>query len=133
MTEEVIIPDPPATPDTRELAVMRKQTKHFIRTAQTVITILRGGEKVPDGAGGYTTEPGEPIDPQEFRLILQGGNVASKNIDGEEIQPSYVLLGLWDADIEPEDTFVLDGRNYEVDFVRRPNGYETWAEVTYHG
>jgi hypothetical protein len=78
--------------------------------------------------------PGDPIEPQTMRLIIQGGNVASRNIDGEEISPAFVLIGEWDADLKLSDVFIQDGRNYEVMYIRDTDRrYEMWAEVVYRG
>ena len=119
--------------DSLELKVNRKNTEAFISERPETITITRGGSRTSDGAGGWTTTPGAPIQPQTFRLIIQGGNVASRNIDGEEIKPAYVMVGRHDADLKTGDMFVKDGRNYDVVYVRDNRDYEVWAEVVYRG
>ena len=129
----VTIPDPPPQSNQRELEVMRKQTREFIAHNPVTITFSRGGIKIADGAGGYTTTVGTPIDPQTFRIIPQSGANATRNVDGEEVRPDYVLIGEWDADITMDDSFTLDGRNFDVVFIRLDRSYETWAEVMYRG
>jgi hypothetical protein len=130
---EIIIPDPIGVNDP-ELAVMRRQTSNFIKAKPTTVTLLRGGTRDSDGAGGFRVTPGPPIGAQVVRLIPQGGNVASRNIDGEEINPAYVMIAGWDADVKKGDVFERNGRNHEVMFVRPDeHKYETWAEVVYRG
>lgn len=121
--------------DSRELAVMRKQTEHFIRDNPEQITLTRGGGRTSDGAGGYKVEPGDPGEPQIMRLVPQDlrSGVQSRNVDGEEVSPAYVLIGKHDADIKKDDVFTRNGRNYEVTWVRDDRRYETWAEVIYRG
>lgn len=132
---EVIIPNLPGGHDSRELNVLRKQTLKLIQEAPTSI-LLNRGTKQSNGTGGWTTTWADLDDPQDFRMIQQGGNVASRNVDGEQIKPAFVMIGMWDADVENGDKFVLDGRNYDVIYVRRvgfPTEYETWVEVVYRG
>lgn len=132
--DDVIIPDPPGVVDSTELRVLRNQTTHFINENPEDITLLRGGTRTSDGAGGWSVAPGPAIPTQTFRLIIQQkGENASRNIDGEDIHPEYVLIGQWDASIENGDVFIKDERNYEVMFVRDDRRYETWAEVVYRG
>lgn len=119
--------------DTVELKVNRRNTAAYIKDKPTSIALTHPATRDPDGAGGFTTTPAQPVGPQDFRLVIQGGNVASRNIDGEQISPAYVMIGEWDADIKTGDTFSHNGRNYEVKFVREDREYETWAEVVYRG
>lgn len=134
MPDDVIIPDPDTGRDPIELRVNRRQTLAFIAANKEDITITRGGGRAPDGAGGWTKVPvGDPIPPQAFRLIPQGGNVQARNIDGEQIKPAYVMIGAHDADIKIGDTFTHSSRDYDVIFVREDRDYETWAEVVHRG
>lgn len=120
--------------DSRELAVMRRQTDHFIKDNPVSLVMTRGGSREPDGAGGYTTVPGDAIQPQTMRLVpQQEGALQSRNVDGEEVSPEYVLIGKHDADIKTGDMFVRANRNYEVIWVRPDRRYEAWAEVVYRG
>lgn len=119
--------------DAFELKVNRKQTAAFIAEDPVRLTLTHPATRTPDGAGGYTTTPGGPADPQDFRLIIQGGNVASRNIDGAQIKPAYVMIGKHDADVKIGDTFTFNNRNYEIKYVRENRDYETWSEVVYTG
>lgn len=119
--------------DVIELRVNRKNTEHFINEDPSTFVVTRGGEKVPDGAGGWTVPPGDPVGNLTGRLVPAGGRIQSRNIDGEEIQPSYVLITTWDADVKMSDVLVKSDRNYEVLFVREDRDYETWVELIYRG
>lgn len=121
--------------DSRELAVLRKQTKQFIDDHPVSVTMTRGGARTSDGAGGYTVTPGAPIQAQTVRLIPQDqrGGTQSVNVDGEEVSPVYVIIAEHDADIKKDDVFVHNARNYEVTWVRDDKRYEIWAEVVYRG
>lgn len=119
--------------DPNELRVLRKQTTHFIKQNPTDVTIERAGNRVPDGQGGFTQVPGAPGTPQRMRKVIQGGNVATRNIDGVEITPAFVFICEFDADIRTGDEFELGGLEYHVIFVRDDRRYETWAEVAQRG
>jgi SPP1 family predicted phage head-tail adaptor len=116
----------------RELAVLRKQTAAFIRDNPVTITLNRN-VRTPNGKGGFTVTP-TPQDPQTFRKVpVNAGQTQTRNIDGVEVQPKFVLIGPYDADVTNDDTFIIDGHNYNVDFVRDDHRYETWVEATYVG
>lgn len=119
----------------RELAVMRRQTEQFIKENPTSLTVNRN-VRTPNGKGGYTMTP-TPQAPQTFRIIPQvRAGAASQNIDGEKVDPVFVLIGRWDANIGDNDTFSLGGKEYAVQHVRGAGlstAYETWAEVIYRG
>lgn len=119
----------------RELAVMRKQTSMFIKENPVDIVIQRGGTRTSDGAGGWVTSPGGAIPSQRVRLIPQqrGGALQSTNVDGERIQPEFVLIGEHDADVQTGDTFIMGGREYDITYVRIDHDYETWGEVVFRG
>lgn len=120
--------------DSREIKVLRRQTTRFIADNPTMIAFTRPGARVSDGAGGWTTGNDTPIDPQKVRLIIQPrAGLSTQNIDGEKINPVYVMIAEWDADITLNDVFMHEGRDYKIEFVREDRRYETWAEVSYHG
>jgi hypothetical protein len=122
--------------DTVERAVMRKQTKQFIDDNPITVTLYRPGAQHSDGAGGVTWDPGTDLAPQVMRLITKnqaGDSVSRTNVDGTTVQPDFVLLGEYDADVKNGDTFQLDGVEARVLYVRNDRRYETWAEVYRHG
>lgn len=117
-----------------ENEVMRRQTKHFINVYPLSIALVRT-VMTPDGSGGVKSLGPDPLDPQTFRQITQptSPQVLRRTIDGEEVQPDFVLLGEWDADIQVGDWYMKDGAKHEVVYVKEDRRYETWAEVKYRG
>lgn len=121
-----------------ELAVMRQQTNDYI-SWNPVDIVLHRSILVEDGEGGFEPAPGSPEDivSQTFRLITQNEsvNVVSQTIDGEEINPEFVLLGEYNADVKAGDWFTLADPEivYDVKFVRDNRNYEVWAGVSKRG
>jgi hypothetical protein len=116
-----------------ELAILRANTTEFIN-ADFKDIVLNRVTRTSNGAGGYTEEE-TPVDAQRMRLIPQQGNMSPlrETLDGEAVQPDYVLLGEWNADLMRWDTFVDLGRRYQVLFVHEKSSYERKGEVKYLG
>jgi hypothetical protein len=116
-----------------ENEVMRKQTKSFIDEYPQSIVLVRADTE-SDGAGGVKSTLA-PLPAQTLRQITQATNtgVFRRTIDGEEVQPDFVLLGEWDADIANGDWYMKEGAKHEIVYVRDDRRYETWAEVKYRG
>lgn len=117
-----------------ENEVMRKQTKQFIEVYPQSIPLVRTA-MIADGSGGVKSSGPSPLPAQIFRQITQptSPEVFRRTIDGEEVQPDFVLLGEWDADIAIGDWYMKDGAKHEVVYVKEDRRYETWAEVKYRG
>ena len=116
-----------------ENEVMRKQTKEFIAIYPQSLVLTRS-EMVSDGSGGVVgTLTSLPA--QTFRQITQPTNtqVFRRTIDGEEVQPDFVLLGEYDADVKIGDWYMKEGAKHEVVYVKDDRRYQTWAEVKYRG
>ena len=116
-----------------ENEVMRKQTASFIAIYPQAISLVRA-VMVPDGSGGVKGTL-STLAAQTFRQITQATNtsVFRRTIDGEEVQPDFVLLGAWDADVKIGDWYMKEGAKHEIVYVREDRRYETWAEVKYRG
>lgn len=121
-----------------DIAVLRAQTKEFIDVNPTSVVISRKNI-TSDGEGGVqhtlTVLPA-----QIMRLITQpsGSAVLRTTIEGEELTPDFVLLGVHDSDMVHGDWFMRDGAKYELVYVRDDGRsaelrYERWAEVLYRG
>lgn len=117
-----------------DLITLRKQTLQFIGYNPVEVSLLRPN-RTADGSGGWIE--GEPTElaPQTFRQITQSTNsqVFSRTIDGEEVQPDFVLLGAYDADVQTGDHYLVGEIRYDIVYVRTDRRYETWAEVVYRG
>jgi hypothetical protein len=117
-----------------ETDILRAQTKAFIDADAKAITLARRN-KVSNGSGGYDVTYVPLMTPQTLRLIPQHGNMSPlrETLDGEAVQPDYILLGEWNADISRWDTFTDNGRRYIVLFVHEKATYEKKGEVKYLG
>lgn len=115
------------------LPVLRQQTKEFIAANDTEV-ILNRITTESDGAGGLKKIL-TPLPAQSMRLIKRNTSTAvfRRTIDGQEVQPDFVLLGEYDADVETGDWFFISGRKYEIVYKQDDQRYETWAEVIYRG
>lgn len=116
-----------------ELNYLRLNTKAFIDADYKDI-VLNRVTRADNGAGGYT-EAEAPLAAQRFRLIPQQGNMSPlrETLDGEAVQPDYVLLGEWNSDMQRWDTFADGNRRYQVLFVHEKSTYERKGEVKYLG
>jgi hypothetical protein len=119
-----------------ELQMNRKNTKAFI-AADPVVVTLQTRTPVRSAIGGWITEEGEPRAPQTFKLIMQspaGGSLEQRTEDGTEREVDFILLGLWDAEIDIGDWWEDENDNiWEVRALVPSNGYETRAVIEAHG
>jgi hypothetical protein len=119
-----------------ELLINRRNTIAFIEADPVLVTfVLR--KKKTDGAGGFKwvddTEA-SPRDPQVMRLIPQNDIMpVIQTVDGFQRQPSYVLLGRWDAVMNVWDYFTVNGQKFQIVSPIRPlhtdNAYERKGDV----
>lgn len=118
---------------TAELAIQRRLTKAFIE-ADVLPVVLRRSTVTSDGAGGSVQGDPQDLQPQRMRLIPLGDGAKERfTANGEEVRPSYKLLGRYDADMERGDEFTLNGNRYEIVFVTENRQYEVKGEVAYRG
>lgn len=117
-----------------ENEVMRQQTTDFIAIYPQELALVRTA-MTADGSGGVKSLGPTPLDPQTFRQITQPTNtqILRRTIDGEEVQPDFVLLGEWNADVRVGDWYMKDGAKHEIVYVKEDRRYQTWAEVKYRG
>jgi hypothetical protein len=119
-----------------ELAIQRQLTAAFIAADYIQVTLMRS-VWTSDGAGGEVKGASAPIAPQKARLIPQSDGASSGpsqgrlTSDGEIVQPSYMLMGSYQFDVQRWDQFTVDGRRYEVVFINENRQYEVKAEVAY--
>lgn len=117
----------------QELQLQRVNTLAFIGADSFRVTLVRQ-TATSDGAGGVLHGGDAPLAPQVMRLIpQQDGGAERMTTDGEMVEPQYVLMGRWDADILRGDYFLLDGERYEVVYVNQNTQYERKGEVFYRG
>jgi hypothetical protein len=117
---------------TGELEVQRALTASFI-AADSLSVALQRNTKVATPAGGYKTIA-TTLSAQTVRLIPLGDGATERlTADGKQVQPQYMLQGIWTADFARGDTFTLSGRRYEVVFINQNTQYQVKAEVYYLG
>jgi hypothetical protein len=67
-----------------------------------------------------------------MRLIPLGdGATLRTTANGEEVTPTYMLLGEYTVDMQRWDTFTVNGRRYQVVFINENQQYEVKGEVAY--
>jgi hypothetical protein len=116
-----------------ELALQRRLTRRFIEADSLTVVLMRS-VPVSDGEGGTVRGVPTALPAQVMRLIpLQDGADEQLTADGLQVSPSYMLMGVWDADMDRWDQFTVDGKRYEVVSVNQNLQYETKGEVAYRG
>jgi hypothetical protein len=118
---------------TGELALQRRLTRYFI-AADSLDVVLMRSSYTDDGEGGSVRGVAAARTVQTMRLIpLQDGAAEQLTSNGTQVSPTYMLLGVYDADMERWDRFTVDGREYEVVSINQNRQYETKGEVAYLG
>lgn len=97
-------------------AALRKVMAEFIRADGREIRLQRPVlEKTP--SGGFRKASWGVLDPQTFRLVPYKRRLTDlvRNMASGEIPHLlYVLVGLWNCDVQRMDEFELDGAYYRV-------------------
>lgn len=123
-------------PNRVETLVQRRQTVAYLNSEPQEVIILRPQPDVDDGAGGKIKGQPVPMEPQIFRLVpfkRRLTHTQSTITEGTVTVTSYALVGRWDADVQKDDEFILDGGRYKVESVEPGRDYRTLADVTYRG
>lgn len=98
------------------LADLRINMKEFIRADWRDI-ILERPTKAATDAGSWIEGNPIQIGPQRFRLIPAKRRASNPEVDSQDgnipIQ-DWTMIGYWDADIQPDDEFTLNGDRYKV-------------------
>ena len=116
-----------------ELSIQRRLTAEFIKSDSVDVVLYRSAP-VADGKGGTVKGSPAPLPEQCMRLIPLGDGATERfTANGQAVQPQYMLMGSYDADMQRFDSFTLDGVRYEVVFVNQNRQYETKGEVYYRG
>ena len=112
------------------MQTLRDSTTWFIATDSVTIA-LTPRVKIPKPGGAADWVNGTPRAPQKFMLIAeQAFSGVVESGDGRQRQYNYVLIGEWNAVIEPGDWWVdSSGQHWEVVGMIPYNGYETKAGV----
>lgn len=116
---------------------LRQGTAVFINDDPRTIVLKRSTVE-RTAAGGQKRSAPASLPPQTFRIIPQQDlPPLRQEPDGVGIRPEFVLLGAWNADMNPGDTFTLDAVEYVVNSVKKvtnkSEAYETKGSVYYRG
>jgi hypothetical protein len=114
----------------RDVVLLKRDTSQLIAAEGRLVALERKAtwERTAEGGqrrtGATTTE-----DPavKRFFLMLRGEARYVEGVNGEMMLAEAVLLGMPDDDIRQLDTFMLDGRSWEVFSVDTDQRYETRA------
>lgn len=117
-----------------ELETQRRLTADFIAADPTELTLIPS-TRVRQPSGSWKAVEGPPRDPQLFKVITQADrNPPTLTVDGVERRADYVIVGPWDAELAPGDTWTdAEGRRYEVIELSDGYGYMTKAFVIARG
>jgi hypothetical protein len=103
-----------------EIQVQRRNTAAFVM-ADPLTLVLTPHTRTSTAAGGFRLDEGEPREPQTFRLIPAEDTAPEvSNSNGRMSEPTYTIMGLWNADMDQWDTFSLNGNVYEIASPVRP-------------
>lgn len=116
-----------------ELTVQRKLTHEFIHADPTIIALVPV-TKYKQPSGSFVWADATPRPPQTFKMIpMSAGTKPTTILNGVERIADYTILGMYDAEIEVEDHFTIDGIKYTVIAIADGHDYETKALVEAHG
>lgn len=120
---------------TVELEAQRAVTLAYIAAAPVSI-VLTPVVKVKT-ANGSTPTPGDPRQPQTFKVNEPGDSGARYPLTagevGKERVVEYILIGAYDAVVENNDIFTYRDEEYQVIQVLTPNDYEVRAMAVRRG
>lgn len=111
--------------------LLRYATQAFIN--ENSVEVILNRKIFVEKPGGGRDKASITLQPQIFRLINQtssGGSATSSNDGGQVHRYEYVMVGLYDADIEVDDTWTEGEAKYHVNGILPNNGWETRVSVT---
>lgn len=112
------------------LGILRKNMKEFIRADYRDIQLMRP-TKTQTNAGSWIEGNPQPIAPQRFRLIPAKRRHSNPEVDSQDgdipIQ-DWTLIGYWNADIQRDDEFDLNGDHYKVVTVTPDTGEREFTD-----
>lgn len=127
-------PDAPPFDQSVELKVLRRQTRYFIHTDPSVIT-LTPVKKTKNASAGFTRTDLLPRPPQTFKVITLNENAKPTIVqDGVERLVDFQLLGEWTAQMDVGDYWRdSEQLKYEIVELVPSNLYEVRGMVVKHG
>jgi hypothetical protein len=114
-----------------ERSIHRKNTKRFIDSDPTVITLTTPVSAVVNGT--RVANYSEERNPQTFKIIWQGDDGVVREIPGGTRRFNFILLGEHDAELAIGDFWQVDEQKFVIEYVFPDNGYEVKAGGVSHG
>lgn len=100
-----------------EMMMRRRNVAAFIKADPVLITISRAGEPEKSLAGGWVKTPPTTLPPQQARIVLNKRRFNNGLINseaGDIPHTDFLIIGKHTLNLEEEDTFLWQGRNYHV-------------------
>lgn len=121
---------------TAETLANRALTDAFIATRPITVT-LTPYAPVRSATGALILTAQTSRAPQVMRIVELGRSSANSLVqptgDGEQLESTFQLLGVWNSIMDTHDRFVLDGRQCVINAILMDNPWERRAEVTRYG
>lgn len=118
-----------------ELIFRRRNVKAFIEADPVDVSFVRVS-RVRTPAGGWTEATLPPLPPQRARIVpakrRYGGQQVNTEAGQVDLYP-YQLLGFHDMDIAEDDTFSVNGQDYQVKTIEADREERTVAAINYYG
>jgi len=116
---------------TVERSIHRKNTKRFIDSDPTVITLITPVEAMVNGTkvANYTEDRAA----QTFKIIWQGEDGIVREIPGGVRRFNFVIVGEYDAELAIGDFWETGDQKHVIEYVYPDNGYEVKAGGVSHG
>jgi hypothetical protein len=98
------------------LAVLRRNMKVFIEADYRDIWLERP-TKTPTSNGSWIEGLPDPLAPQMFRLIPAKRRHSNPEVDSQDGNipfQDWTMIGEYDADVQRDDEFTLNGDRYKV-------------------
>lgn len=114
-----------------ERSIHRKNTKRFIDSDPTVITLTTPVNAIINGT--RVANYSEERNPQTFKIIWQGDDGVIREIPGGTRRFNFILLGEHDAELAIGDFWQVEDQKFVIEYVFPYNGYEVKAGGVSHG
>lgn len=111
------------------LELHQEQTKTFIDQSAVDLVFFRGVQK-DDGAGGSINRTPQPQPIQHCRVVGVRTPTVRTIQDGRQVVVTKSVVGMADMDVQVDDTFNWDGRQYRVVNVSNDPVWRRIAEAT---
>ena len=119
-----------------ELVVRRRLVRAFIEANSVSIQFTRRQERVRTEAGGWTTTLSDPRQSQVATIIPSKRRFDNGLVNAEAGQlprSEYLLMGLYNLDVEVDDTFTWDGAQYKITGILPNREERTLCSMNYEG